>query len=176
MRDSPIRLSSRLRFEGRVFSVQSDRVCLPTGREVDIDIVRHGGSVVLIPMADQDHVVLIEQYRYAPDRWLWELPAGRIEKDEEAENAVRRECEEEIGLVPEAVREVGRFYPTPGYCDEVMRFYLVSGLRPPPPDSAARADEDEDIRVRTFTLSEARAMVRDGRIIDLKTAFGLGLA
>jgi ADP-ribose diphosphatase len=169
----PVRLATRVRFKGRVFSVSTDRVRLATGREIDMDVVRHQGSVVLVPMADEDHVILIEQYRYSITRWIWELPAGRIEGGESSEDAVRRECEEEIGLVPHQIQLLGDLYPTPGFCDEVMRFYRVSDLRAPSPDSSAQKDEDEDIRVRTFSLEEARAMLRRGEIVDLKTAYAL---
>lgn len=166
-------LSTELRFQGRVFSVVTDRVRLPNGREVAMDIIRHPGSVVLVPMADDTHVMLIEQYRYSIDRWIWELPAGRIEPGESPGDAVRRESEEEIGLVPGHVESLANLFPTPGFCDEVMRFYRLTGLQPPPAGSTAARDEDEDIRVRTFELGEARAMIRDGRIVDLKTAFAL---
>lgn len=167
------RLTSTTRFAGRVFSVVTDRVRLPNGREVEMDVVRHGGSVVLVPMTDDEHVILIEQYRYSIERWIWELPAGRIERGESSEEAVRRECEEEIGLVPHRIEMLGELFPTPGFCDEVMRFYRVSDLRAPSPDSTAARDEDEDISVKTFDLNEATEMLRDGRIVDLKTAYAL---
>jgi ADP-ribose diphosphatase len=171
-----IPLGSTVRFQGRVFSVVTDRVRLPNGREVDMDIIRHPGSVVLMPMADEDHVILIEQYRYSIDRWIWEMPAGRIEPGEGDAEAVKRECEEEIGLVPHRIEALAQLFPTPGFCDEVMRFYRVSDLKPPAPDSEARRDEDEDLRVHTFLLSEAEEMARDGRIVDMKTAYALSIA
>jgi 8-oxo-dGTP pyrophosphatase MutT (NUDIX family) len=168
-------LASRIRFEGRVFSVHTDRVRLPNGHESDVDIVRHPGSVVLVAIDDRGQVILIRQYRYSIDRWVWELPAGRIEPGESVDAAVGRECEEEIGLVPGRLEAVGAFYPSPGFCDEIMRFYRVSDLRRPPADSTVQRDADEDLTVRTFAIDEARRMVRDGEIVDLKTAFGLQL-
>lgn len=170
-----VRLASEPRFTGRVFSVVTDRVRMPNGREVAMDIIRHPGSVVLVPMADDDRVILIEQYRYSIDRWIWELPAGRVEPGESSEAAVRRECEEEIGLVPHRMEAIGELFPTPGFCDEVMRFYRVSDLRVPAGGSPAERDEDEDIRVQTFELGEAQRMVADGRIVDLKTAYALAI-
>lgn len=170
-------LSSTPSFKGRIFSVTVDRVTVPNGRTVTLDIVRHAGSVVLLPMQDDAHVVLIRQYRYALDRWIWELPAGGLEAGEDPAAAAARECEEEIGLVPGRVHFAGAWYPTPGFCTEVMSYYRLGDLRPPGPgDPQARRDEDEDIRVQVFTLDEARAMVRRGDIIDLKTAWGLTLA
>jgi ADP-ribose pyrophosphatase len=171
------RRSQREVFSGRVFTVTVDRVTLPHGRDATLDIVRHRGSVVLLPMPDEAHVVLIRQYRYAIDRWIWELPAGSLDEGEDPLAAAARECEEEIRLVPERVEFLGAWYPTPGLCTEVMHFYRLTGLRPPDPDGPqAHLDEDEDIRVHVFTLEEARAMVRRGEIVDMKTAWGLTLA
>jgi len=169
-------LSSTQSFKGRIFSVTVDRVTVPNGRTVTLDIVRHRGSVVLLPMQDVAHVVLIRQYRYALGRWIWELPAGGLDVGEDPATAAARECEEEIGLVPGRVEFAGAWYPTPGFCTEVMTYYRLGDLRPPDPeDPQAHKDEDEDIRVQVFSLGEARAMVRRGEIIDLKTAWGLTL-
>ena len=169
-------LSSTGAFKGRVFAVTVDRVAMPNGRTVTLDMVRHPGSVVLIPMHDDGRVVLIRQYRYSLDRWIWELPAGSLDPGEDPAAAAARECEEEIGLIAGRVEFAGAWYPTPGFCTEVMNYYRLGGLRAPGPgDPPAHADEDEDIRVHVFTLDEARAMVRRGDIVDLKTAWGLTL-
>jgi ADP-ribose pyrophosphatase len=139
-------------------------------------MVRHPGSVVLLPMQDEGRIVLIRQYRYALDRWIWELPAGSLDAGEDPAAAAARECEEEIGLIPGRVEFAGAWYPTPGFCTEVMNYYRLAGLRAPTPgDPQAHKDEDEDIRVHVFTIDEARAMVRRGDIVDLKTAWGLTL-
>jgi len=166
-------LESSTVFTGRIFKVNVDRVRLPHGRDVRMEIVRHPGSVVLVPMPDADHIILVRQYRYAVDRWLWELPAGSLDPGEDAVTAARRECHEEIGLLPGDVVEIGRFYPTPGFCDENMIFFRLTGLSEP--SSAAAHDEDESIESKTFSLDDARRMMRDGDIRDLKTAVGLSL-
>ncbi len=163
-------------FSGRVFGVSTDRVVLPHGRELDLDVVRHPESVVLLAMPDPSRLILVKQYRYAVDQWVWELPAGSVDKGETAEQGARRECEEEIELVPDRIERVGHFYPTPGYCDEKMIFFRLTGLRPPPADApAAHKDPDEDLRVRTFTIDELRGMLRAGELPDLKTAVALTL-
>lgn len=170
------RLSTTTHFTGRIFSVTADRVRLPNGREVGMEIVNHPGSVVLLPMQDDTHIVLIRQYRYALDRWIWELPAGSLDPGEDPASAAARECEEEIGLVPGRVEFVGAWYPTPGFCTEAMNYYRLSDLCPPDPHAPqAHRDEDEDIRVQVFPIDEARALVKRGDIIDLKTAWGLTL-
>lgn len=160
---------------GRIISVEIDVVKLPTGHTVDMEIVRHPGSVVLLPIPEPGKIILIRQYRYTIDRWIWELPAGSLKPGENPDHAAARECEEEIGLAPGRVTKLRGYYPTPGFCDEVMNYYRCEDLRPPAPDSTARKDDDEEIEPRTFTLEEARALIASGEIVDLKTLAGLSL-
>jgi ADP-ribose pyrophosphatase len=162
-------------YEGRIFKVEVDRVALPSGHTVDMDIVRHPGSVVMLPMPSAGEIILIRQYRYTIDKWMWELPAGSLKPNENPDHAAARECEEEIGLFPDRVERLRGFYPTPGFCDEEMIYYRCEDLRPPAPDSTARKDDDEEIEPRTFTLAEARGLVQSGEIVDLKTLAGLTL-
>jgi ADP-ribose pyrophosphatase len=140
-----------------------------------MEIVRHPGSVVLLPLPSPNEIILIRQYRYSIDQWIWELPAGSLKHGEDPAEAAARECEEEIGLYPARVERLQSFYPTPGFCDEEMIFYRCSELRPPAPDSTAAKDDDEDLEPRTFTLDEARDLVARGEIVDLKTVVGLTL-
>ena len=169
----PERLDHQRLFDGKVFDVDRDRVRMPNGREVTLDVVRHPRSVVLLPVPEPGHIILIRQYRYPVNRWLWELPAGSVDPGEDPEAAARRECHEEIGQVPDTIVRLSALYPTPGYCDEEMYFFRVSGLSEP--SEAAALDEDEDIEPRVFTLREARDMVRRGEIVDMKTVVGLTL-
>ena len=162
-------------YKGRVFSVEVDKVVLRNGREAEVAIVRHRSSVVLIPVTDDGQIVMIRQYRHALKRDIWELPAGNVDEGESAEAAAARECEEEIGQVPTRIERLGSFYPTPGYCDEEMIFFRVSGLRPPAAGSPRKPDDDEDITARAMSPGDAKAMVARGEIIDLKTAYALTL-
>ena len=166
-------LSTERIFQGKVFSVDRDLVRLPNGREAVVDVVRHPRSVVLVPVPEPGHVVLIRQYRYAVHRWLWELPAGSVDPGETPEDAARRECHEEIGQVPDTIVRLAALLPTPGYCDEEMLFFRLSGLTVP--EESATVDADEDIEPRTFSLPEAREMIRRGEITDMKTVVGLSL-
>ncbi len=140
-----------------------------------MEIVRHPGSVVLLPLPAPGQIILIRQYRYTIDRDIWELPAGTLKPGEEPIEAAARECEEEIGLVPDRVTRLGGFYPTPGFCDEEMVYFRCEDLRPPAVDSPVRKDEDEEIEPRTFTVHEAHALVSRGEIVDLKTLAGLAI-
>ena len=167
----PERLSTERIFDGKVFDVDRDRVRMPNGREVTVDVIRHPPSAVIVPVPEPGKVILIRQYRYAINRWMWECPAGSVDEGETPEQAARRECHEEIGQVPDTIVRLGAMFPTPGYCDEEMFFFRASGFSVP--EEAAELDEDEDIEVRVFALKDAREMVRRGEIADMKTVIAL---
>jgi ADP-ribose pyrophosphatase len=163
-------------YTGRVFTVQLETVTLPKGVELKAEIIRHPGSVVIIPMTESDEVMLVRQYRPAIGRHAWELPAGSLKPGEDIERAARRECHEEVGLIPSRLLRVGSFFPTPGYCDEEMHFFKASGLRRPEAgDEAAHQDDDEDIEPKAFGLDTVRSMIASGDIVDLKTVAGIAL-
>jgi ADP-ribose pyrophosphatase len=173
---SDIRAQKKLVFQGRIFTVSVDRVSYPDGRTVVMEVVRHPGSVVLIPMPAPARIILVRQYRYAVDKWLWELPAGTLEPNEAPEAAALRECHEEIGKIAERAERLHTLYPSPGFCDEAMNFFLLTGLRERRPDEPVAAiDPDELLNVKEFSVAEARQMIRKGEIVDMKTALGLTL-
>jgi ADP-ribose pyrophosphatase len=160
-------------YRGRVFTLERDRTVLPGGHTVTMDAIRHRGSVVLLPQPRAGRVILIRQFRYVIQRWIWELPAGSLEPGERLDRAARRECEEETGLRPTRITRLASYYPTPGFCDERMVFYLCQGLvRPARP---AEGDADEQIEPRTFTMKEAWALVQRRQIVDMKTVLGLAM-
>jgi len=163
-------------YEGRVFTLQIESVPLPKGGELEAEIIRHPGSVVIIPVTDEAKIILVRQYRPAIGRWAWELPAGSLKPGENVEKAASRECHEEIGLIPARLERLGAFFPTPGYCDEEMNFYRAEGLREAADnDETAQPDEDEDIQAQPFSREEIERMISAGEIIDLKTVAGLAL-
>lgn len=175
--DNPA-VPSRIRkvFAGRVFSVVVESITTAKGGNMDVEVVRHPGSVVLIPLTATNEVILVRQYRHAIGRVAWELPAGTLKPNEEPTKAAARECHEEIGLLPGHLEELGSYFPTPGYCDEEMTFYKATGLREAGPnDEKAQQDEDEDIEKKAFSLEQIRSMIRAGEIIDMKTVAGLAL-
>lgn len=161
-------------FKGRVFFVETGEKLFPDGRAHRVDIVRHAPSVVLIPIEEDGRLVLIKQFRAPLDREIWEFPAGTMDEGESDEDCVRRECEEEIGLVPHRLQRITALYPAPGFCDEQLIFFRISDLRAPagPP---RKPDDDEYIESRRVTVAEARAMLARGAIVDLKTAYALTL-
>ncbi len=164
-------------YEGRIFTLQVETIPLPKGGELKADVIRHPGSVVLLPVTETGELLLVRQYRAPLARWAWELPAGSLKHGEDIEKAAVRECHEEIGLIPSRLEPLGAFFPTPGYCDEEMHFFRATGLREARPgDDAAHPDDDEDIEVQAFTPAKVREMIASGDIIDLKTVAGLSLA
>ena len=163
-------------FQGRVFTVRVETIALPRGGELRAEIIRHPGSVVIVPVTARNEIVLVRQYRPAIGQWAWELPAGSLKPGEDVEYAARRECQEEIGQVASHLERLGSFFPTPGYCDEQMTFFKATGPREPgASDEEAHQDEDEDIETRPFARDQLQKMISSGEIIDLKTIAGLSL-
>ena len=163
-------------YKGRVFNITVDRVAYVDGREMKMECVRHRGSVVLLPMPAPDRIVLVRQYRYVVGRWLWELPAGTLELNESLEAAALRECHEEIGKIAGRAQKLLTCFPSPGFCDEAMNFFLLTDLRDRRPDEdAPHQDPDEILNVKDFSISEVREMVKRGEIEDMKTVVGIGL-
>jgi ADP-ribose pyrophosphatase len=166
-------MTAEVKFEGRVIRVETDIVTLPNGRTVALEAVRHRGSVVILAQPAPDSVILIRQYRPVIERWIWELPAGSLDPDETPDAAVVRECEEETGFSPQSVTLLGSWYPTPGFCDEIMHFYRCTSLVTPAGQVAQ--DEDEQIEPAVVTLDVLAEMIRDRRVTDMKTVVGLSL-
>ena len=159
-------------YQGRVFGVRCDRVSLPNGRSVELDIVEHPGAVTLVPVDDQGNLWFVRQYRHGGRVNLLELPAGSLEPGEPPEACALREVREEIGMAADHIEKIGEFYMAPGYSTEFLHVYLATGLHPDP----LKADEDEFISVETIAIQQVFAMVEAGQIHDSKTLASLYLA
>ena len=165
-------VNTRTVYQGKVFQANTDQVRLPNGKESTMDVLRHPPSVVLVPMPDPNHVVLVRQYRYCINQWIWELPAGPVEPGEGLEAAAVRECQEEIGQVPKTIEKLTELYPTPGYCDELMVFFRLQGLSRP--SNVLFHDEDEILESHLFTVKDAHSLLDQTNPKDMKTVIGLG--
>lgn len=156
-------------FKGRAVCLKIDTVLLPSGRKTTREIVEHSDCVAIIPIKDNGKLVMVRQFRHATGKELLEIPAGGIEKGEDAISCVRRELQEEIGFYPEEVKPLGGFYSAPGFCTEYLHLFLAKGLRP----SRLVAEDTEEIKVVEINLSEVPALIASGEICDSKTIAGL---
>lgn len=165
-------LSSEQVYRGPAFWVTTDYVLDPSGARVRRDVVRHTGSVVIMPVQQakpEPQVLLVRQYRHAAQRHLWELCAGRIDPGENQLLAAKRELLEETGYSARRWKRVLRFWASPGFVAETMAIYLATGLQA----GTARPEEDEIIQTRFFPLSQTVQLVMKGKILDGKTICGL---
>lgn len=146
-----------------------DTVLMPDGRETTREIVEHSDCVAIIAIDADDNLLLVSQFRQAVGKELLEIPAGSIESDEEAVEAVRRELREETGYLPAKVARLGGFYSAPGYCTEYLHLYLATDLILSP----LFAEDTAEIRLSRVPLSEIPGLVASGSICDAKSIAGL---
>jgi ADP-ribose pyrophosphatase len=165
------RLSTRRVFEGRIFAVDVDEVEEPGGLRVTREVTRHRGSVGIVAITDAAEIVLVRQYRYPPDDYVWEIPAGRLEPGEEPAVAAARELEEEVGLSPGRLEPLTSYLTSPGFCDEVVHLFRATELTSVP----ARPDADERIESRRFPVRELRGLMTRGDVCEAKTMLALFL-
>jgi ADP-ribose pyrophosphatase len=165
-------LSSQEAYRGPVFWVTTDDVLEPSGVRVRRDVVRHSGSVVVLAVEDnapQARILLERQYRHAAGRFLYELPAGRIDWGESELKAAKRELLEETGFTARKWKRVLRFWASPGFVAEAMSVYLARDLTA----GCAEPEDDEVINIQFIPVKKAVAMVLGGRIQDAKTIAGV---
>jgi ADP-ribose pyrophosphatase len=167
-------VSSEVVFEGRLFNVVHDKVIEPGGHENERDIVRHNGSAVILAIdfgknRKNPWVVMERQYRHAAGRFLWELPAGKIEPDEDPLAGAQRELAEETGYRAKKWSELVQFWPSPGFVGEWMKLFLAEGLIA----GDSLPEEDERIELRLVRLNDVLKMIDRGAIQDGKTLAGI---
>lgn len=165
-------LSSKVVYKGKVFQVTSDKVREPNGVTATRDVIRHSGSVVILPVdetGDEPRVLLERQYRYAAQQYLWELPAGRIDPGESALAGAKRELIEETGYRAKQWKKALVFYASPGFLDETMTIFLARDLTLGEPQPEA----DESIECHLVPLSQAIDMIMIGEIHDGKAIAGV---
>lgn len=169
MEDRPQVISSLERFKGRIFRVRTDEVQFADGATARLDIIEHPGSYAIIATPSEREIVLVRQYRHAIGRAIWEIPAGTAERGEGIIEGALRELAEETGYRAERARNLGTFFMTPGFCDEVMHMIHADHLTA----GAQELDEDERIDVQSFTIEETDRLVVSGEICDAKTLISL---
>lgn len=168
----PGKISSRRVYDGRIISVDVDTVRFPDGSTGELEMVRHSGASAVVPVlsgGSNPEILLIRQYRYAADGFVFEIPAGRLDKGEAPEVCAARELREETGYSAEKFRQLTTIYTTPGFTDERIHLFVAEGLSP---GEDAR-ERDEFMELYPVSLSQAVEMIRSGEIVDGKTAIAL---
>lgn len=154
-------------FQGRMLRIDRDMVRLPNGREASREVVRHPGAVAVIAIQDQQ-LLLVRQYRYPIEQETLEIPAGKLDPHETPLNCAQRELREETGYRG-ALRQIGTYYTSSGFTDEVMHLFLAQDLVWDP----LSADEDEFVEVVKVPWPEAVQMAVQNEYTDAKTILGI---
>lgn len=156
-------------YRGRYFGFVTEDVTLPNGRRTEMAMVRHPGSVAVVPVLEDGCILMEHQYRHCVRAFLLEIPAGTLEPGESPLECARRELEEETGYTASDLIAFGRTHILPAYSDEVIHLFLARGLVP----AEARPDPDEIIRTRGYPLEQLMTMMVDGEITDALTILSL---
>jgi ADP-ribose pyrophosphatase len=156
-------------FRGRLLTVRRDVVQIPGGAHTTREYIRHPGAVAILPITAEGHVVLERQYRYPNARDFIEIPAGKLEPGEDLLESAKRELLEETGYAASEWKRITTIHNAISYSDEAIEIFLARGLE----KKSQKLDDEEFLEVLEMPLPEAVAMVRDGRITDVKTIIAL---
>lgn len=165
-------IKSETLFKGRVFTIRRDYVKTPDDRETRLDIIEHGGSVLIVPVDQDGNLLFVRQYRHAAGGDLLELPAGTLDTGEQPEVCAAREIREETGFAAGRLERIGQFFLAPGYSTEFMVVFIARDLRHDPLD----ADADEFLSLEKIPAPRALEMARRGEVPDAKSLAALFLA
>ncbi len=164
------RLSTKRIFEGKLLSLRVDEVEVSkNGRHATREVVEHGDAVAILPIDEDGKILLVLQFRYAPNAELIEIPAGLIEKGEDPAVAAQRELREETGYSASRWTSMPAIWSSPGFSDEKLYVYLAEGLEKSP----LNQDEDEDISLLRLSPDEARALLNSKDSQDAKTLMAI---
>jgi ADP-ribose pyrophosphatase len=168
------RIATRRVYTGRVLNLDVDTVRFPNGSAGELEMIRHPGASAVVPFmsdpaGEDPQLLLLRQYRYAAERYLYEIPAGRLDRGEAPDACARRELREETGCTAERVEHLTTIYTTPGFTDERIHLFMAVGLT----RGEDAREVDEFIELETMPLSRALSLVEQGEIQDAKTALGL---
>lgn len=152
-------------YDGVIVNVRMDQVELPNGKTAPREIVDHPGAVAVLPLDEDNNVIMVTQYRYAFEEEMLEIPAGKLNPGEDPWACALRELKEETGYVPGELLPLGASYSSPGFCTEVIHLYLARYLQ----QGEATPDEDEFLKVEKVPLDELIDRILQDEIRDSKT-------
>jgi ADP-ribose diphosphatase len=156
-------------YEGKILNIELDKVTLPNGHVMELEIIHHPGAAAIVPLLEDGNVILIYQYRYAAGGFIYEIPAGKLNPGEDPKECAQRELKEETGYEAEKFQPLLSFLTTPGFCDEIIHIYLAESLTLGDQDLEA----SEVLEVKKIPFDEALTMIEKGVIKDGKTIIGL---
>lgn len=162
-------IKSEYIYKGKIIKVRVDDALLPNGKTSKREVVEHGGGVTVVPLTENNEVLMVEQFRYPYMEVVLEIPAGKRDSGEDPLACGKRELKEETGATAESYEVLGELYPSPGYCGEIIYMYLAKGLSYGETDP----DEDEFLNIKKIPLEKAVEMVLSGEIKDAKTQAAL---
>ena len=170
----PGQIASRRIHTGRIISLDADTVRFPNGSVGEMDMVRHPGASAIVPFlsdprGDDPQLLMLKQYRYAAGKYLYEIPAGRLDPGEAPLACATRELREETGCTAAQMDFLTTIFTTPGFSDERIHLFMATGLE----RGETAHESDEFINVETLTLARALELIRSGEIDDAKSIVGI---
>jgi len=159
-------------YNGKIINVQKNIVQLPSGGNTIREVVLHNGAVAIIPVIDEDNILLVKQFRYPTDKILLELPAGTLNNRENPKSCAKRELEEETGFQAKKFIQILETFVAPGYSNEIMYTFVATDLY----KTRKNLDYDENIEVVKIKVKEVMKLILDGKITDAKTICGILIA
>ena len=159
-------------YHGKIFELIRENITLENGTTTDVEFIEHPGAAAIIPFLDDNRIVLLKQYRHALKKYIWEIPAGTLDPQEEIISCAKRELIEETGYSASGWQKLGEITPVPGYSDERIHIYLATELQP----AEQHLDADEVIQVQEVEFNKALEMIGNGEIQDAKSIAGLFMA
>jgi ADP-ribose pyrophosphatase len=159
------KLTTRRIYDGRILNLRVDEVETGNGKKAIREVVEHRPAVGVLALTENDELIMVRQFRYAVGEETLEICAGLAEEGEGLKEAAEREMQEELGLFPGNLREIGRFYASPGFCTELLVLFLAEDLR----ESKLPQDEDENVRMVKIPCAEIPGLLAGGAVRDAKT-------
>ncbi len=160
---------SKIVYDGKIFKIKSDKVLLENNTEAVREVIMHHGGVCVLPLTENNEIIMVKQYRYPFSSVLLEIPAGKLNENEDHLECGKRELLEETGAVAEEMIYLGPIYPIPAYVTEQIHVYIAKGLS----FHSQNLDADEFLDVVKIPFDEALRMVLDNEIKDGKTQIAI---
>ena len=164
---------SDLIFKGKVFNVQVDEIEYDSGNKGIREVAVHPGGAVVVAVTEDSKIIMVNQFRYPLQKNIFELPAGKLEYNEDPYNCAVRELEEETGYKAKKIKKLGQIYTTPGFCTELLHIYLAEDLIP---GNHSREEGEQGMEVFEFSKQQIEEKIDNNEITDAKSICGIYLA